>query len=755
MDLTIVTDSWMDRDAPANADVKPASTGVVALFTSTLFVSAFLLFLVQPMIAKMVLPLLGGSPMVWNTCMVFFQIALLGGYTYAHLASRWCSARAQVALHAALLVLPFTVLPFMVQRDVVPPAGAPVAWLLVFLTVTIGGPFFVLSTTASTFQRWFSRTNHPSALDPYFLYAASNMGSFAALIAYPALVEPLLSLPNQGRLWTAGYAVFALLAAACAVVAWRGSEAANSAGAETAERAEPAGDVVPSQKQRARWVALAFVPSSLLLAITTYVSTDIAAVPLLWVVPLGLYLLTFVAAFSARANRLRRPASVAFPLVLVPLALLMCTGIMLPSALMLVAHVVTFVTAAFICHAELADGRPSRTHLTEFYFWISLGGMLGGLFNAMAAPFLFKSVAEYPIVLVLACFMLPVRETRAASAGDRLFDIGVPLVVGGWAVAAAWLFEGSAGLPWLLPAFCVPAVMAFSQRRRPLRFGLSMGALLLAGMVFVHAGQTLYAERTFFGVYRVQRDGSGKYLALAHGTTLHGMQAVSGKERMEPLTYYHRLGPFGQAFDAFSKVSRVERAAVIGLGVGTLAAYAEPAQRWTFYEIDPAVERIARDTRYFTFLQHCGDACRVVIGDARLSLAHSTDGQYDLLALDAFSSDAIPVHLLTSEALSLYLTRLNPHGKLLFHISNAHLELAPIVARLAEEHGLVAMAQVDLRRPDWPESRAPSSWVAMARNKEDLGAIVADARWAPLRSSAGTPLWTDDFSNILSVVQFR
>jgi hypothetical protein len=502
-------------------------------------------------------------------------------------------------------------------------------------------------------------------------------------------------------------------------------------------------------------VALAFVPSSLLLAITTYLSTDIAAVPLLWVVPLGLYLLTFVAAFSSRAAGLRHPARVAFPLVLVPLALLMCTGSKLPQALMLVPHVLAFVIAAFVCHAELADERPSPAHLTEFYFWISLGGMLGGLFNALAAPFLFKSVAEYPIVLVLACFMLPARGSRPASPGDRLFDIGVPLAVGGCAMAAAWLLPGAAGSPVLLTAFCVPAFIAFSQRRRPRRFALSMGALLLAGIMFVHAGQTLHAERTFFGVYRVQRDASGKYVALAHGTTLHGMQAVGGADRMEPLTYYHRLGPFGQAFEAFSRVTHVESAAVIGLGVGTLAAYAEPAQRWTFYEIDPAVERIARDTRYFTFLQRCGDRCRVVIGDARLSLAHSPGEQYDLLTLDAFSSDAIPVHLLTSEALSLYLARLSPHGGMLFHISNAHLALAPIVARLAEQHGLVAMAQVDRRQPDWSESRAPSSWVVMARHKEDLGTLVADARWTRLRSAAGTPLWTDDFSNILSVLELR
>ena len=750
MDLTNIasTASLGRRDAHVTDVVRPASAGVMALFTTTLFASAFLLFLVQPMIAKMVLPLLGGSPMVWNTCMVFFQIALLAGYAYAHATTRWCSTRMQVALHAVLLALPLAVLPFIVQRDIVPPEGAPVAWLLTLLTMTIGLPFFVLSTSASMFQRWFSRTNHRAALDPYFLYAASNVGSFAALIAYPAIVEPLLTVPDQSRLWTAGYAVFAVLAGACAIVAWRGTEAAASAGAFDEE-------VSPSSRQRARWVALAFVPSSLMLAVTTYISTDIAAVPLLWVVPLGLYLLTFVAAFSSRTEALRRHARVAFPLLLVPLALLMCTGAKLPQALMFVPHVLAFVTAAFLCHAELADGRPSPAHLTEFYLWISFGGMLGGLFNVLAAPFLFKSVAEYPLVLVVACFMLPARGRSEPSSRDRLFDMGVPVAVGGFAAAAAWLLPGGAGSPLLLAAFSVPAFIAFSQRRRPLRFALSMGALLLAGIMCVNSGQTLYAERTFFGVYRVQRDTSGKYVALAHGTTLHGMQAVSGKERMEPLTYYHRQGPFGQAFEAFSRVSPVENAAVIGLGVGTLAAYADPGQRWTFYEIDPAVERIARDTRYFTFLEHCGERCRVVIGDARLSLAHSSDEQYDLLTLDAFSSDAIPVHLLTSEALALYLTRLRPHGELLFHISNAHLSLAPIVARLAEQHGLVAMGQVDRHQPGWPESRSASSWVVMARHKEDLGTLGADARWTPLRSSAAAPLWTDDFSNILSVLQLR
>src|SRR3954470_23603912 len=317
MDLTnTVTSGSLDcRDAFAGR----ASAGLVALFTSTLFASAFLLFLIQPMIAKMVLPLLGGSPMVWNTCMVFFQIALLAGYTYAHVTTTWCSARVQVALHAVLLAVPFMVLPFVIRQDAARPDGSPVAWLLVFLTAAIGVPFFVLSTTSSIFQRWFSRTNHPAALDPYFLYAASNIGSFAALIAYPVIVEPLLPLPDQGRLWTAGYAVFALLGLACVVVAWNGTDGFRDLPTTAAEdtRFDGSSDAAPRASQRARWVTLAFVPSSLLLAVTTYLSTDIAAVPLLWVVPLGLYLLTSVAAFSPRAARWRHPAGVAFPLVLV------------------------------------------------------------------------------------------------------------------------------------------------------------------------------------------------------------------------------------------------------------------------------------------------------------------------------------------------------------------------------------------------------------------------------------------------------
>jgi len=749
----IVTDRLLEGRKPVSlADAETRTLAVVPLFTSTLFVSAFLLFLVQPMVAKMVLPLLGGSPMVWNTCMVFFQMALLVGYAYAHGATRLLDGRVQVALHVALLVLPFSVLPFLIGPDTAPPtAGAPIAWLLLLLAGAIGLPFFTLATSASVLQSWFSRTNHPSARDPYFLYVASNIGSFVALIAYPAVVEPSLSLHDQSRLWTAGYGVFAVLVIACALFAWRAGMKTSQVPGQTTDIASA--DALPlTARRRAWWVALAFIPSSLMLAVTTYVSTDVGAVPLLWIVPLGLYLVTFIAAFSSKAGTLLAVARKMFPLVLVPLALLLSIRVTSNLALMLPLHLLTFVAAALLCHTRLADDRPAPAHLTEFYLWTSFGGMLGGLFNGLAAPLLFTRVFEYPLVLAAACVILPGAIAMSVSRRAFALDFAVPIAIGILMVATAWV--GPTQVSVQHAASAVPALIAFSARRRPLRFAMSIGVLTIGGMT-LGAAPILHAERTFFGVYRVTQDSKGEYRALAHGTTLHGMQALRGPEQGEPLTYFHREGPFGQAFAGLSNVRQPKDVAVIGLGIGTLAAYAQPEQRWTFYEIDEAVERIARDPRYFNYLEDCGERCRVVIGDARLSLAGQAGDQYDVMVLDAFSSDSIPMHLLTSEALALYLKGLRPNGVILFHISNRHLTLAPIVGRLAKEHNLAALANTDKNAPNWSRSRAPSIWVAMARDSKDLGTIVADARWKPVDVSASTPLWTDDFSNILSAIHFR
>ena len=305
-------------------------------------------------------------------------------------------------------------------------------------------------------------------------------------------------------------------------------------------------------------------------------------------------------------------------------------------------------------------------------------------------------------------------------------------------------------------ALSVPAFFTFAQRRQSLRFGSCMAALIVAGVAFGNAGErVLYATRTFFGVYRVSEDPTRRYHALAHGTTLHGMQALASERRREAFTYYHETGPFGQAWKALPRVTAGREIAVVGLGVGALATYAHPGQYWTFFEIDPAIERIARTREYFSFMETCGDRCKVVLGDARVSLSRMPEHAYDLLVLDAFSSDSIPIHLLTREAISLYLSRLAPDGVLVMHISNRHLRLAPIVARLAASQKLVALQQMELTAPGWPEGKNPSHWIVMARNPWDLDALSKDSRWSPLVASPSTPLWTDDFSNILSVLSIR
>jgi hypothetical protein len=727
----------------------------VPLFAITLFLSAFLLFLVEPMIAKMVLPVLGGAPMVWNTCVVFFQLMLLAGYAYAHAAARWLNVRWHTAVHALLLAVAVGTLPFALRADAALPAGGhPVPWLLMLLATTIGLPFFALSTNASVLQHWLSRTDHPAGRDPYFLYAASNLGSLLALAAYPTIVEPLLSVRAQTRLWAIGYTEFVALIVACAIVVWRSPDASAPRGAAIVADREDQSIARPAAGRRAMWVALAFVPSSLMLAVTNYLSTDIAAVPLLWIIPLALYLLTFVVAFGGAGQSVRRIARPAMFVLVVPVAIFLVANVRNPLVFIIPLHLVAFAMIALSCHADLAVDRPAPAQLTEFYLWISVGGVLGGLFNTLIAPLLFSSIVEYPLVLVVACAL----AWRAGAGGWRGWTtpalVAVAVFASTWGLAG-WLHGRGAAPGVVFIALALPAIAVFAQRRRPLRFAACLAAMLIAGSLAPQGGErVLYAERTFFGVYRVSIDKTSRFYALAHGTTLHGIEAIDPSRPHEALTYFHRTGPAGQAFDALPAAAAPE-IAVIGLGIGTLASYAQPGQRWTVYEIDPAVERIARESGFFTFLGKCGTQCGVVIGDARLSLAAAKEHQYGVIVLDAFSSDAIPIHLITSEAVSLYLSRLAPGGVLLVHISNRHLNLGPILARLAERHALVALENHDVQTAGWPEAKSESRWIVMARRRADLGRLDGDPRWTTPAATAATPLWTDDFSNILSVISLR
>ena len=505
-------------------------------------------------------------------------------------------------------------------------------------------------------------------------------------------------------------------------------------------------------RRRLYWVALAFVPSSLMLGVTAYLSTDIAAMLLLWILPLSLYLLSFIIVFGSHGTAWRHMADRRLPVLVLPLAVFAILDIGSPVLLVLPLHLLVFMVTAVLCHGALAEDRPAPESLTEFYVWMAVGGMLGGVFNSLIAPSIFNELIEYPLVLVLACLVRRGESTPDAPAPHvRLADLVHALGIFALALMLALLVRGVGSASGAV--LVIPAALALRQLRRPVRFALSVGGMLLAAGLLSTVfsdGQIIETRRTFFGVYRVSTDSSSTFRELYHGNTLHGMEALDAGGRGEPLTYYHRTGPFGELFEAMPPALR-QAVGVVGLGVGSLAAYASESSRLTFYEIDPVVEEFARNTTYFTHLSGCGGRCRVVLGDARIQLAAAPPGVYGLLILDAFSSDAIPAHLMTSEAMSLYRSKLASDGVLAFHISNRHLQLGPVLGRLAAHHGLTALERIDGRQTGADTGKRSSNWVVMARDLRSLGPLPRNAKWKAPVVTASTPLWTDDFTNILSV----
>jgi SAM-dependent methyltransferase len=736
---------------------------MAALHTATIFVSALLLFLVQPMFARMVLPLLGGSPSVWNTAMVFYQAALLAGYAYAHFGPRWLGVRKHAAIHAALMLAPLLVLPLAVPAGWTPPTETnPLPWLLALMSVAVGLPFFVVSATSPLLQEWFAATGHRHARDPYFLYAASNAGSLLALVSYPALVEPSLKLEEQSHLWSAGYGALVVLMAACALVLWRNSRPSFPKSETICEddlKDKKSSDTI-TPRRRLHWLLLAFVPSSLMLGATTFLSSDIAAVPLLWVIPLGVYLLTFILAFARWQILSRELLRRMFPLTLAPLVMAFTLQAAQPISLLMLLHLAAFFVASMLCHTALAADRPEAKHLTEFYLWLSAGGVLGGAFNALLAPLVFNSVAEYPLTLVLACWLGLRVAAPEESARERRNDFLWPALLGLMTAAFVLTLEASSFKNSRAAAgfvFGVPTLVCFFFSKRPLRFALGVAAILLAsGLHPGEKGKVLHAERSFFGVHRVTLDPTGQYHMLVHGKTLHGVQSLDPARRRESLTYYHRTGPIGQVLEFYGRDTS-KKIAAVGLGGGSLAAFGLPEQEWTFYEIDPVVLKLARDERFFSFLRDSAAEVRVVLGDARLSLASARDGHFDLMILDAYSSDAIPVHLVTREALALYLKKLGPGGILVFHISNLHLDLQPVFANLAHDAGLASFVQddTDVSAAEVAQGKYPSQWLVMARRAEDFSRLAKDSRWVPYTGDPRLPVWTDNYSSLLQVFQWR
>jgi spermidine synthase len=800
-------------------------------FAAAIFLNAALLFAVQPMFTKMVLPLLGGSPAVWNTCLLFFQTALLGGYLYAHLTSRWWSPRVQAAVHLGLLAVSLAVLPIRIPEAwSTPPAGAlPIPWLLALLAISLGLPFFLLSAGAPMLQRWFASTRHPSARNPYFLYAASNLGSFVALLAYPFLIEPRLRVSEQSVTWLEVYYVLLALVAACAAGAYflsrraedeavapeiatppvaDASTTVDSSGTPPAAHLDPtapvapvaplasdgavpvrrpgalrgtmrrlveenpdavdallerpewspeAPSIVPNAQWRLRWVLLSFAPASLLIGVTTFLSTDIASMPFLWVVPLALYLLTFVLVFARRPlfpRRLMLHVQLVLALVLV---VLLCLGSgvrLVPQAFW---HLLAFFATAMVCHRELADSRPRAEYLTEFYLWMSFGGVLGGAFNVIVAPLVYNTLIEYPFALIIALGLRPSPLRHYGGRRELALDIALPALLmvavwGGFRLPKPpdqWFSHGVA--LWLALA----AGVALLFWRRPLRLALGAGAIIAA--VKLNAAMesdVLLERRSFFGIYRVRR--ILEYHLLQHGTTTHGGQSRQSSRRLEPLTYYHREGPMGDLFETVATERPFRRVALVGLGAGTTACYGREGERWTFYEIDPLVARIARTPSLFTYLRDCPPEIEVELGDARLSLARAPDNEFDIIVLDAFSSDAIPAHLITREALRMYLAKLRDGGAIAFHISNRYLDLRPVLIALAND-ARIPGAVGDQVASDEDRVRLyySSRWVVLARRPSTLAGLVRREGWSPLASEPATRVWTDDFSDILSVMKWR
>ena len=684
--------------------------------------------------------------------MLFFQVLLLAGYSYVLATTAWIGPRKQAVLHVVVLVLSALYLPLTLVGSFgsVSEQKYPALWLFAYLLTAVGLPVFLISTTSPLLQKWFTRTSHVSANDPYFLFAVSNAGSLLALISYPLLLEPNLKLSRQSQLWVVGFLVFLVLSLGCVVLLWKSSRA------ETVDDLTVQKSPLP-YKRRLYWILLAFIPSSLLFGVTSYITTEIAPTPLLWTIPLALYLVTFVVAFARRTLLSERVTSTALGGLALLLTLVLAASATEPTTAIVLLHLCFFFVAALVCHGRLASDRPDATRLAEFYLCVAIGGMLGGLFNTLIAPIVFKTLIEYPLVVVLACLMRPLESTEDSSR-DRLLDFILPVGAGLVTIGLVFLINQYDLRPAVAVAivFGIPLVMINHRfRSRPVRFALALGAVMLGSVVYAETqNRTLHHERNFFGTLSVRLDQSGATRILLHGNTIHGRQFVNPSLQTEPLSYFHREGPLGQIFDAFNDNPASPNVAIVGLGTGSMACYARPEQHWTFYEINPAVISIAQNAEYFTYLQKCAvGPTQIILGDARLQLQKAPEHHYGLIVLDAFNSDAIPIHLLTQEAIALYTSKLATGGMLAFHISNRSLRLNTVLADLGKQNNAVSLSFAD-GEFDPVRGKDPSEWLVMAQHSPALDALAQNPRWRALQGQAESDVWTDDFSNILRVFRW-
>jgi hypothetical protein len=745
-------------------------------FTAATALGAGLLFLIEPMTAKGLLPWLGGTPAVWTVSLVFFQTTLLAGYLYAHLLTSRLPLHRTVVIHGVLAAIAVVLILLRGTAPTGPVQGPPALWLLGALASSVGLPFFVLAATAPLMGRWVAAL--PGERDPYPLYAVGNASSLLALLAYPLLVERALPLASfagtatggltQNALWSALFVVFAAIIGLC------GFQVARQSAAPARLMRQETGATPGSTWQ---WMFLSAIPAAAMLGTTQALTTDVAAVPLLWVVPLALYLLTFVLAFARPHWLPPRILSWALAALVLVVAATQWLSSRPAPRLALPLYLATLFAAGALCHGRLARSRPPARELTGFYLAIAAGGALGSMVCGLLAPLVLRSVAEYPAALVLACLCRP--GGRIGLRRDVVPALAFIAVV----ATVHWMLTPSNPMAARSLQVEVPlislalAVLAF----RPWPFATGLAVMFfMAATTGPNAGHDVLTTRSFFGVLRVKNTpgmpfvtGDGQDRAptrlpmheLYHGTTLHGIQIRTGNQLQRlPTSYFHPQGPLGRVFAGLrARPGRPQLAevGVVGLGAGTLAAYGQAGERFTFFEIDPKVAQIARDPELFSFLEDSPARTEIVVADGRIALAAQPDGRFDLLVMDAFSSDAPPVHLLTHEALALVLRKLRPGGVAAYNVTGTYFDLAPVlaegVAALGDLAGGLYWSDDSHLPAGLALGKAPSCWVVVAADRAYLEAIRGTGPWAPLSSQRRTGgrrwLWTDRSSSPLAALR--
>lgn len=726
----------------------------ITIFNS--FLSSFLIFMIEPATTKWLLPRFGGAPEVWNAAVVFFQVCLLAGYSYVHfLWDKIRNIRYQILFHTTLLVI---AIGWTLQHlqdltfnfDSIANIHFQALQVFFVLIQKFGIPFFVITTTAPILQKWFYLSRQQS---PYFLYSLSNVGSLGGLLAYPLFIERALPIHHQIQYWAVGFFILALLTILLGIFTYLSGKLQNHSTSEIKENFQES----PTWQSKILWIILAFIPSSLMSGITLHMTTDLAAIPLLWIIPLSIYLISFIISFSEKGIPIIRFCQWFFPFIVIPIAIQLAVKATHPIWLIFLMQIVGFFVITTVLHGRVSSMKPTSQHLTAYYFYLSLGGALGGMFNALAAPLLFTTTFEYPLVIALACVFYLTPEKKW-GLHDVLFG---SLMVGSFILGQHFIvpfFTSSTSNNLLQNCYLmIPPLIVFGLRKKPFLLGIGIFSLITLWLSPIQKNTILLKKRNFFGLHQVSTDPSGKIHTYQHGTTFHGFQNLDSQYAREPMGYYSKQSPIGAILQETERLIPNANIGLVGLGAGVLLAYSAPGQNWEIIEIDSLVKDIASNPTYFTYLSQTKAPYQIHVGDGRFKLVEFSDESFDILIIDAFTSDAIPVHLLTLEAIQVYLQKIKPNGLIVFHISNRYLKLDSVLAKSAQIQKLDFYYRYhELEDPkDNPAVKNSSSqWAVLSNQENTLWESFLENNF---KDNSQTKLidqpWKDDYSNLLEVFQ--